>query len=115
MKRLVATMVLAFALVICGPMSASAGGSDALYGLNGVITCPADPFIGMIAGDQFDLVDIPVVDPVTDRVIGLVTGTVILPVRLLTGLADILTSPMTGLVRGPYSPDAYFELLPGLD
>ena len=115
MRKFVATIVLTLALVVAGPLSVSAGGGDALYGLNGMITSPADPFVGMIAGDQFNLTDIPVVDPVTDRFIGLFTGTGIFVIRLGTGLADILTSPMTDAVKGPYSPDAYFELLPGLD
>jgi len=114
MRRLVAMLTLVLALALVAP-TANAGGSDALYGLNGMITCPADPFVGMIAGDQFDLTNIPVVDPVSDRFIGLFTGTGIMLLRLTTGLADIIVSPMTNAVGGPYSPDAYFELLPGLD
>jgi len=115
MRRFIAALTLVLSLVLLTPAASLAGGNDALYGLNGVITSPADIGVGVVMGDQFNLVDIPVVDPVTDRFIGLFTGTGIFVLRFGTGLADIFTSPMTGWVRGPYSPDAYFEVLPGLD
>jgi len=99
-----------------GPQAAQAegatGAQQALVGLNGVATAAVDPFMGLLeADDRFDLPgNFAPVEFVTDRVVGLFTGTFTGAKRLATGVADIplALTPVDGL-----SPDPRFVVVPG--
>lgn len=109
-----ALTLIALGLFIAAP--ASADTDDVLFGLNGVVTSVADPVLGVVEGDSFltDVgLDLGPLAPVTDRVVGAVTGTIGGAVRALTGSADILTGFFSDAVGGPFSPDARIEI-PGL-
>jgi hypothetical protein len=105
---------IALGLLVAAP--ASADFSDGLVGFNGVVTSPLDPILGVVAGDPFltDVgLDLGPLTPVTDRVVGAVTGTISGVVRALTGAFDVLTFPFSGAVGGPFSPDPAVSI-PGL-
>lgn len=106
--------ILATVAVLTFASAASAdlefdGTDQALMGLNGVVTSVADPFVGLIDGDP-RLGEPPYVAPVTNRVVGLFTGTFTALHRGFFGAADIAMAvfPVTHL-----SPDPLFVVIPG--
>lgn len=108
-----AILVLALGLLVAAPSFANTldfdGTDQALMGLNGVVTSVADPFVGLIDGDP-RLGEPPYVAPVTNRVVGLFTGTFTALHRGFFGAADIAMAvfPVTHL-----SPDPLFVVIPG--
>ena len=80
-------------------------------GMNNVITWPADPVMFSIEGDQiFSDFWYP---EVTGRMMGAVTGLLVAPWRLITGLFDVVTSPLA-TVMPMVSPEPFFTLIPSL-
>lgn len=108
MRKLL-TFVLALGLVVGLSGPASAGFlNDAATGLNGVVTAVADPLVGLVQGD--DRFAVPVVAPVTNRLVGLLTGTLTGVNRLVRGAVDL---PLAVLPVGPLSPEPRFVVVPG--
>lgn len=90
----------------------ASGAQQALVGLNGTVTAVADPVLGLLeADDRFDLPgNFAPVEFVTDRVVGLFTGTFTGVKRLATGVVDLplALTPIDGL-----SPNPRFIVVPG--
>lgn len=68
------------------------GVDQALIGVNGVLTSPVDPIVGLIEGHR--AFAFPVVAPVTTRLGGLAVGAVHGALRLATGALDIVLAPL---------------------
>lgn len=85
------------------------GTDQALVGLNGLVTSVADPFVGLVDGDP-RLGEPAFVAPVTNRVVGLLTGLLTAVHRATFGVADLAMAafPVTHL-----SPDPVFVVVPG--
>lgn len=90
------------------------GKDQALLGLNGVITSPADVVVGLFAGDdRFDLPGFTsnvVTEGIFDRVVGLGTGAFGSVYRLATGAVDL---PMAMFPVTAFSPDPMFVVVDG--
>ena len=79
-------------------------------GLNNMITAPADPVMFAIEGDEvFSDFAYP---QVTGRMMGFVVGCLEMPWRMITGLVDLVTFPITPMVMT--SPVPRFHLIPHL-
>ena len=101
--------IMAFAVLVAFTTPASAGlVEDVATGLNSVVTSVADPVMGLVDGDQF--VDLGPLNPVTDRVTGVVSGAFTGVERAVRGVLDI---PCALLPCGPFSLDARFSVVPG--
>ena len=117
MRLSIATLAMVATLFLA-PV-AFAGGVDgkdqALLGLNGVITSPADVVVGVFNGDdRFDLpgfTSCTVTEFVADRVVGAFTGAFGSVYRLVTGAMDI---PMAVFPVSNFSPDPMFVVIPGV-
>jgi len=85
------------------------GLSQGLLGLNGVVTSIADPIMGMLEGDS-RLGEPPFVAPVTNRIVGLLSGSFCAVHRVAFGAMDMAVAifPMTHI-----SPDPRFIVIPG--
>ena len=107
-------MLLGLAFVLSAS-PALAGGFDldtvqanATAGVESVLTSPVAPVLGVIHGD--DVLGLPFA-PVTDRVVGLVTGGVAGAFALATGLVDLFFAVPAGLVGiTPVSPEPIIDL-----
>lgn len=112
MRKFALLLGLTFAL---SASPALAGGFDldtvrdnASAGAESVLTSPAAPVLGVIHGD--DLLGLPLA-PVTDRVVGLVTGSVGGAFALVTGAVDLFFAVPAGLVGiEPVSPEPIVDL-----
>lgn len=117
MRRMITTLIFVLGLLMA-PTTSFAGdisynGTDqALMGLNGVVTAPADVVMGVVQGDdRFDLPgNFGPVEFVNDRAVGLFTGAFTLVHRLTFGLADMPLAPMPFV---HVSPDPRFIVVPG--
>ena len=99
-------------LAALAPTPAVAGGFYNLkIGLNGMLTGPLDPFASMIWPSE-NPEDLPGA-PVTNRMCGLVVGTMIGVFRVFAGATDVVTSPLW--VIPSYSPEPRFQIIPGFD
>ena len=110
--------VLLFGLILTLALTASpvlAGGFDfdqtitnATAGAEAVLTAPVAPFFGVIHGDP--ILDLPFA-PVTDRLVGLVTGSVAGAFSFVTGFVDIAFALPASLVGiPPVSPITIIDL-----
>lgn len=84
------------------------GTDQALMGLNGVVTSPADIAVGVVAGDERG--DLPYVGFATTRVTGLFTGAFTTVYRFTFGLGDLF---LAVLPVSHISPDPRFTVIPG--
>lgn len=120
MRRLLA----ATAILVLLTVAASAGADDdeeplelptavnnALAGLNGLATFPADPV--MSAVDPPEDFDELWGAPVTSHAIGFFHGTILMVYRATMGLADIAFSPFW--VFPTLSPEGRYEIIPGYE
>jgi len=104
-RHLFAALILAasFGFVASPALGAGENGVDqALLGLNGILTSPADPIMGAIEGTSF------VSTPVVTNVAGFFTGCLAAVERAVLGVIDIpaAVTPLTAL-----SPPARFGLV----
>lgn len=84
------------------------------YGINGIVTAPADPVIQVVIPPE-KLEDMPLF-PVTGRILGLFGGTLQMIHRLAAGVYDIPFAPLAGAVEPPlFSPPPRWALLPGVE
>ncbi len=108
------TVLVALALAPVAFAGGVDGKDQALLGLNGVITSPADVVVGVWSGDdRFDLpgfMSCSVTEAVSDRVVGAFTGGFASFYRGLTGVGDVAMAmfPLTA-----FSPDPMFVVIDG--
>lgn len=105
---------IAFALLLMLALSGSAraeGVNNLLVGINGLLTFAADPVMGVISPPE-DFEELPG-HQVTGRVLGLFSGTLMGGYRAMMASVDIIFTPMW--VFPTLSPQARFELIPGLE
>jgi hypothetical protein len=88
---------------------AVAGVNDLANGVNSIVTAPLDLAAGVVEPHRY--FDAKKANVVTDRIGGVVNGGVIFVKRLVLGLVDVVTFPVTELVKGSFSPDARFRVL----
>lgn len=105
MRKLITIFITTIGLIFVSNTSLAAnenGVDQALLGLNGVITAPLDPVVGLIEGDD-RFRTLPLLSPVINRVVGLTTGSWQAVKRTSLGTADILLSvfPPTALSPKP--------------
>ncbi len=101
--------IMAFAVLVAFTTPASAGlVEDVATGVNSVVTSVADPVMGLVDGDQ--VVSLGPLNPVTDRVTGVVTGALTGVERAVRGVLDI---PCALLPCGPFSLESRFTIVPG--
>ncbi len=82
--------------------------TNATAGAEAVLTAPVAPFFGVLHGDP--VLDLPFA-PVTDRLVGAVTGSAAGAFSLVTGLIDIAFALPAGLVGiTPVSPEPIVDL-----
>ncbi len=82
--------------------------TNATAGAEAVLTSPVAPFFGLVHGDP--VLNLPCA-PVTDRLVGLVTGSVGGAFSLATGLVDIVFALPASLVGiTPVSPVSIVDL-----
>ncbi len=109
---------LLFGLILTFALTASpalGGGFDfdqtitnVTAGAEAVLTAPVAPFFGVIHGDP--VLDLPFA-PVTDRLVGLVTGSVGGAFSLATGFVDIIFAlPASFMGFTPVSPITIIDL-----
>lgn len=113
MNMIKATILSVILVLVSSPVLAKdmeyTGVDQALMGFNGVLTSPADPVMGLLMGN--DMVAAPwFVAPVTDRVVGVVTGSLGAVHRVIFGTFDMLMSPFPVT---HVSPDPRFRVVPG--
>ncbi len=107
MRTLFATLAFAFLMATAVPAQAGMM-TDMATGLNGVVTSPGDPIMGFVDGEQ--VIDMGPANFLTDRVSGVLLGTVEGVCRAVRGAIDV---PFAMLPWGPFSPEARFALIPG--
>lgn len=107
MRNFVAAMAVAALLLVGAP--AMAGSDDLANGVNGVVTAPLDLAAGLVEPHRY--FDAKQANVVTDRIGGVVKGVENCGKRLVLGLVDILTFPVTEHVKGPHGPDARYRVL----
>jgi hypothetical protein len=101
------TLALAAAPALGGDFLDTSG-TNAKAGAEAVLTSPVAPAFGVFYGDP--VLDLPCA-PVTDRLVGLVTGSVAGAFSLATGLVDIVFALPAGLVGiTPVSPVSIVDL-----
>jgi hypothetical protein len=104
--------IAVLALLSLGAMAATPaqarGLSGFLTGVNGVLTAPADP-VSHVLQPLEDFAEVPGY-PVTGRVLGIVSGTLLAAYRTAAGLLDVAFTPLW--VVPTLSPDARFEIIP---
>jgi hypothetical protein len=115
MRLFIATLAVLATLALAPAAFAGVDGEDqALLGLNGVITSPADVVVNTFMGDdRFDLPGFTsnvVTEFVYDRVVGLGTGAFMTVYRFTAGVADVGMAifPVTN-----FSPDPRFIVIDG--
>jgi len=107
MRHFVAAMAVVGLLLVGSP--AVAGVNDLANGVNSIVTAPLDLAAGVV--EPYRYFDAKQANVVTDRVGGVVKGVENCVKRLVLGLVDVVTFPVTELVKGSYSPDARFRVL----
>ncbi len=112
MRNIALLLGLAFALTaspaLAGGFDLDASRANALAGAESVLTSPVAPVLGVINGD--DMLGLPFA-PVSDRVVGLVTGSIAGAFALATGLVDLAFAIPAGLVGiSPVSPEPIIDL-----
>lgn len=107
MKLFVAAMAVVGLLLVGSP--AVAGVNDLANGTNAVITAPLDLAAGLVEPHRY--FDAKKANVVTDRIGGVVKGAENMVKRLVLGVVDIVTFPVTEHVKGAHSPDARFRVL----
>jgi hypothetical protein len=100
-------MAVAGLLLVGSP--AIAGVNDLANGVNAVVTAPLDLAAGLVEPHRY--FDAKAANVVTDRIGGVVKGVENCVKRILFGALDIVTFPVTDLVKGAHSPDARFRVL----
>jgi hypothetical protein len=125
MRFLIATLALVATLALAPAAFAEGDGfpegvdgvdgtAQALLGLNGIVTCPADVIVGAWSGDdRFDLPGVTsnvATEFVYDRVVGIGTGAFMTVYRATTGVADMVMAMFP--VRN-FSPEPRFVLVDG--
>lgn len=116
MRLFIATLAIVAALALAP--AAFAGGVDgkdqALLGLNGAITSPADVVVNTAMGDdRFDLPGFTsnvATEFVYDRVVGVFTGSFMTVYRFTAGVVDV---PMALFPVTNFSPDPRFVVIGG--
>ncbi len=102
------TLVMASASASAEGFDASVAVANAKAGIESIVTAPAGPVLGAIYGD--DVLGLPLA-PVTDRLVGLVTGTLGGAFALVTGAVDVVFAiPATLVGIGPVSPEPVIDL-----
>ncbi len=107
MRNFVAAMAVAGLLLVGSP--AIAGVNSLANGVNAVVTAPLDLAAGLVEPHRY--FDAKAANVVTDRIGGVVKGVENCVKRLVLGVVDVVTFPVTELVKGSYSPDARFRVL----
>jgi hypothetical protein len=115
---MIATLILTISFFLAPAALAddlAADGTDqALMGLNGIITSPADVVLGALEGDNRldlpELISSGATEFVVDRVVGTFTGGFTTVYRLVTGIVDI---PLAVFPVTNVSPDPLFVIIPG--
>lgn len=112
MRQLALLLGLAFTLTaspaLAGGFDLDATIANATAGAEAVLTSPVAPVLGVINGD--DMLGLPFA-PVTDRMVGLVTGGIGGAFSLATGLVDLFFAIPAGLVGiAPVSPEPIINL-----
>ncbi len=87
------------------------GINNFLAGVQGLLQFPADPVMEVVyPSDEFE--DLPAF-PVTGRVLGVFTGTLLGVYRAGTGAGDVVTPPLW--ILPTMSPEARWEWIPGVE
>jgi hypothetical protein len=115
MRFLIATLAFVATLALAPAAFAAVDGEDqALLGLNGVVTSPADVVVNTVMGDdRFDLPGFTsncVTEFVYDRIVGIGTGSFMSVYRFVAGVADV------GMALFPvqnFSPEPRFVVIDG--
>lgn len=107
MRNFAAAMAVVGLLIIGSP--AIAGVNDLANGVNAVITAPLDLAAGLVEPHRY--FDAKGANVVTDRIGGVVKGVENCVKRALLGALDIVTFPVSELLKGAGSPDARFRVL----
>ena len=115
MRLFIATLAFVATLALAPAAFAGVDGEDqALLGLNGIVTSPADVVVNTVMGDdRFDLPGFTsnvVTEFVFDRVVGVGTGAFMTVYRFTTGVVDVGMAlfPVTN-----FSPDPRFVVIDG--
>lgn len=89
----------------------SSVGNRFLMGVNGLLTCPADPALGTVQPrEEFDALPVAVV---SKRVVGLLQGTLLGAFRAGMGVFDMLLAPVTPMRM--VSPQPRYMVFPGVE
>jgi hypothetical protein len=81
-----------------------------LTGVNGVVTTPADPVMGVVnPSDEYETVPLT---PVLGRFLGMIQGTVLGVYRVSTGVLDMLFAPLPMVTL---SPEPRYTVVPGFE
>ena len=107
MRKTVAAMAMAVMLLVASP--SFAGVNNLVEGVNGIATAPLDIVAGLVEPHRY--IDLGPANFVTDRIGGVVAGVLKAAERAVRGAVDVVTFPITSLVRGGYSMDARFDFL----
>lgn len=107
MRNFVAAMAVVGLLLVGSP--AVAGVNDLANGVNAVLTAPLDLAAGLVEPHRY--FDAKALNVVTDRVGGVVKGVENCVKRAVLGALDIVTFPISELLKGAGSPDARFRVL----
>jgi hypothetical protein len=111
MRKTVAAMAMSVMLLLATP--SFAGVNNLVDGVNGIATAPLDVVAGLVEPHRY--VDLGPANMVTDRIGGVVAGVLKAAERVVRGAVDVVTFPVTNLVKGGHSMDARFDLLGAAD
>ncbi len=112
MRKLALLLGLTVALVsspaLAGGFDLDVTTTNAKAGIESVLTSVAAPVLGVVNGDN--LFDLPCPE-VTDRLVGLLTGTLGGAFALVTGAVDVVFAIPAGIVGiAPISPEPIIDL-----
>ncbi len=101
-------LVLTASPAVAGGFDLDAVRDNALVGAESILTSPMAPLLGVLNGD--DMLGLPFA-PVTDRIVGLITGGIGGAFALVTGAVDLCFAVPAGLVGiAPVSPEPIIDL-----
>lgn len=110
MRRLVASMLCVALLVVASPARAE-GWNNLLAGINGLIAAPLDPVL-MFVDPPENMEELPGV-PVTNRIVGLGAGVLMMVYRVGVAVLDIVLFPFW--VFETFSPEPPFPAIPNVE